>query len=64
MRRRVVEQWREGEKIRRMVFTDEMIQQHGDGSIVITFPPHESAGGIVIATGDELRLSEIDDGES
>jgi len=60
----LVEQWRDGEKIREMILTDEMIQRQEDGSIVITFPPQELAGGLVIATGDELRLSETDDGES
>ena len=60
----LVEQWRDGEKIREMILTDEMIQRQEDGSIVITFPPQELAGGLVIATGDELRLSETDAGES
>jgi len=60
----LVEQWRDGEKIREMILTDEMIQRQEDGSIVVTFSPQELAGGLVIATGDELRLSETDDGES
>lgn len=64
MHRWVVEHWREGEKIRRMEFTDDMVQQHDDGTVVIIFPPHELAGGLTLVTDDELHLSEMDDGES
>jgi hypothetical protein len=52
----IVEQWRDGEEIRRMEFMEGMIQ-HRDGTVVITFPPHEMAGGLVIAMNDELRLT-------
>lgn len=62
MHKWIVEQWRDGEIVRRMEFTDEMVQQHEDGTVVITFPPQEMAGGLVIATNDELHLSEMDDG--
>ncbi len=55
MHKWIVEQWRDGEKIRRMEFTEEMIQ-YRDGIVVITFPPHEMAGGLVFATNDELHL--------
>lgn len=65
MHKWIIEQWRDGEKIRKMELTDEMIQQHEDGTVVITFPPHELAGGLVISTNDELHLSETDnDGDS
>lgn len=62
MHKWIVEQWRDGEKIRKLELTDEMVQQHEDGTVVITFPPHEMAGGLVIATNDELRLREMNDG--
>jgi len=62
MHKWIVEQWRDGEKIRRVELTDEMVQQHEDGTVVITFPPHEMAGGLVVATNDELRLREMNDG--
>lgn len=58
-----VEQWRDGERIRELMLTDEMIQRD-DGTTVITFPPNELAGGLVIATGDELHLREMRDVES
>lgn len=64
MHKWIVEQWRDGEKIRRMELTDEMIQQRENGTIVITFPPHELAGGLVVSMNDELHLSEINDGNS
>jgi len=64
MHKWIVEQWRDGERVRRVEFTDDMVQQHDDGTVVITFPPNEMAGGLVIATNDELHLSETDDGES
>jgi hypothetical protein len=63
MHKWIVEQWRDGERVRRMEFTEDMIQQHDDGTVVITFPSKEMAGGLVIATNDELHLSEMDDGE-
>jgi len=62
MHKWIVEQWRDGERVRRVEFTDDMVQQHDDGTVVITFPPKEMAGGLVIATNDELHLSETDDG--
>jgi len=58
----VVEQWRDGEIIRRLEFTDTMIQQEADGSVVITFPAGELAGGFILSTGDTLRLCESNDG--
>lgn len=61
MRRLLVEQWRDGERIREMMLTDEMIRCSGN-TTVITFPLHELAGGFVLATGDELHLREIHDG--
>lgn len=65
MHKWLIEQWRDGEKIRKMELTDEMIQQHENGTVVITFPSHELAGGLVISTNDELHLHETDDsGES
>ena len=65
MHKWLVEQWRDGEKIRKMELTDEMVQQREDGTVVITFPPHELAGGLVVSMNDELHLREIDDsGES
>jgi len=58
MHKWIIEQWRDGERIRRMEFTEEMIQHRdGDDTVVITFPPHEMAGGLVIAMNDELRLT-------
>ena len=64
MRKWLVEQWRDGEKIRKMELTDEMIQQHKNGTIVITFPPNELAGGLVVSMNDELHLRETDDGST
>lgn len=61
MHRLLVEQWRDGERIREMTLTDEMIRCFGN-TTVITFPSHELAGGFVLATGDELHLREIRDG--
>lgn len=61
MHKWLVEQWRDGERIRRIELTDGMIQQRENGTIVITFPPHELAGGLVVSTNDELHLSEMDD---
>ncbi len=58
----LIEQWRDGERIKEMVLTDEMIQRSGK-TTVITFPPLELAGGIVIAIGDELHLREMSDGK-
>lgn len=59
----LIEQWRDGERIREMVLTDEMIQRSGE-TTVITFLSHELAGGIVVAIGDELHLREMSDGKS
>lgn len=64
MHKWIVEQWRDGERIRRLELTDEMIQKCDDGSVVITFPQHELAGGLVFSTDDELHLSETNDGKS
>jgi hypothetical protein len=60
MHKYVVEQWRDGERVRRMVFTDEMVQQHMDGTVVIHFPPKETVGGLTIVTDDELRVRETE----
>lgn len=62
MHKWIIEQWRDGERIRRMELMDETVQQRDDGTVVITFPPKEMAGGLVVATNDELHLREIDDG--
>lgn len=64
MHKWIVEQWRDGERVRRLELTDEMIQQRDDGTIVITFPQRELVGGLVVSTDDELHLSEMDDGKS
>lgn len=60
MHKWIVEVWRDGECVRRLELTDEMVQQHSDGSTVITFPPHELAGGLAITTDDEIHVSETD----
>lgn len=61
MHKLLIELWRDGEKIREMTFTDEMIRC-SDTITVVTFPPRELAGGLVLATGDKLHLREICDG--
>ena len=58
MHKWIVEQWREGERVRRMEFTDEMVKQLKNGTVVIHFPLHEIAGGLIIATDDELHINE------
>ena len=59
MHKWIVEQWRDGECIRSMELTDEMVKQQSDGSYDVTFPQCELGGGLLISTDDELRLSEI-----
>lgn len=61
MHKWIVELWRDGERVRKMEFTDEMVQHH-NGTTVITFPTAEMSGGLHIASHDELHVSEIDDG--
>jgi hypothetical protein len=61
MHKWVVELWREGERVRRLEFTDEMVRELKDGTVVIRFPPHDPAIGLTIATDDELRVNEQDE---
>lgn len=62
MHKWIVEHWRDGECIRSLEFTDDMVQHQENGIVVITFPPHELAGGLVLVTDDELHFKETDDG--
>ncbi len=61
MHKYIVEQWRDEECIRKMEFTDEMVHREKDGSITITFPPHEFAGGLLMVTDDKLHVNEMDE---
>lgn len=61
MHKYVVEHWRAGECVRRLVFTENMIQRQPDGTVVIHFPPHDPVIGLTITTEDELRVSERDE---
>ena len=50
--RRIIEHWRDGERIAKVEVTEEMIQRNEDGTARVVFPP----GNIVLATGDELHF--------
>jgi hypothetical protein len=61
MHKYVVEHWRAGECVQRLVFTEDMIQRQLDGSVIIHFPPHNPVIGLTIVTEDELHVSERDE---
>ena len=50
--RDTIEQWRDGECIHKIEVTEEIIEQNGDGTCRVVFPP----GGLTIASGDELHF--------
>ena len=50
--RSTIEQWRDGECIKRWEVTAKMIEQCQDGTCRVVFPP----GGLTLATGDELHF--------
>jgi hypothetical protein len=53
MHKWIVEQWRDGECVRRLEIE---VQQHQDKSLTVQFPQLLLAGGWVIATGDTLEI--------
>jgi hypothetical protein len=50
--RSTIEQWRDGECIRKINVTDATVERSDDGACRVVFPP----GGLTLASGDELHF--------